>query len=157
MHNHHNFAWKEHHFDQDLWVIRKGSTPAFPGQKGFVGGSMGDISVILEGVESETSRAALYSIIHGAGRAMGRMQAKGKRDKSGNVIRPGLIARDEMFSWIKTVGVELRGADVDEAPQAYKRIEDVLKAHQDTVKILHTLKVIGVVMAEPMCNDPYKD
>ena len=42
------FAWKEHHMDKTFWVVRKGATPAFPGQKGFVGGSMGDISVILE-------------------------------------------------------------------------------------------------------------
>jgi tRNA-splicing ligase RtcB len=157
VHNHHNFAWKERHFDRDLWVIRKGSTPAFAGQKGFVGGSMGDISVILEGVESDMSRSALYSTIHGAGRAMGRMQARGKRDKRGNVIRPGLIAREDMFSWVKAAGVELRGADVDEAPQAYKRIEGVLEAHQDTVKILHTLKPIGVCMADDHTVDPYKD
>lgn len=43
VHNHHNFAWRERHFNKDLWVIRKGATPAYPGQKGFVGGSMGEI------------------------------------------------------------------------------------------------------------------
>ena len=41
VHNHHNFAWRETHQGRDLWVVRKGATPAFPGQKGFVGGSMG--------------------------------------------------------------------------------------------------------------------
>ena len=51
VHNHHNFAWRESHGGQDLWVVRKGATPAFPGQRGFVGGSMGDVSVIIEGVE----------------------------------------------------------------------------------------------------------
>jgi tRNA-splicing ligase RtcB len=45
VHNHHNFAWLEEHDGQQLWVVRKGATPAFPGQRGFVGGSMGDISV----------------------------------------------------------------------------------------------------------------
>ena len=49
------------HYGEDYWVIRKGATPAFPGQKGFVGGSMGDISVILEGKESSESKTALYS------------------------------------------------------------------------------------------------
>jgi tRNA-splicing ligase RtcB len=44
VHNHHNFAWRESHFGKDYWVIRKGATPAFPNQLGFVGGSMGDIS-----------------------------------------------------------------------------------------------------------------
>ena len=50
VHNHHNFAWRESHFGRTYWVIRKGCTPARPGQEGFVGGSMGDESVILEGV-----------------------------------------------------------------------------------------------------------
>src|SRR5271157_4922996 len=52
VHNHHNFAWRETHDGKDLWVVRKGATPAFPGQKGFVGGTMGETSVILEGVEN---------------------------------------------------------------------------------------------------------
>ena len=157
IHNHHNFAWREQHFGRDLWVIRKGSTPAFPGQRGFVGGSMGDISVILEGIDSPQAISALYSTIHGAGRQLGRNQAKGKRDKRGNVIKPGLISRDQMQSWINRSGVELRGADVDEAPQAYKRIEDVLEAHKETVRILNVLKPIGVCMADARTYDPYKD
>ena len=57
VHNHHNFAWREEHFGRTYWVIRKGCTPARPGQEGFVGGSMGDESVILEGVESDDERA----------------------------------------------------------------------------------------------------
>lgn len=158
IHNHHNFAWKERHFDKDLWVVRKGSTPAFPGQKGFVGGSMGDVSVILEGLESTASTQALNSTIHGAGRAMGRTQAKGRTDrKTGKQITPGAISRGQMDEWVKGMGVELRGADVDEAPQAYKRIQKVLEAHLGTVKILHTLKPIGVCMADGRTYDPYKD
>lgn len=78
VHNHHNYAWREKHGDKWLWVVRKGATPAFPGQKGFVGGSMGDMSVILEGRESDESRPALYSTVHGAGRVMSRTQARGK-------------------------------------------------------------------------------
>src|SRR5439155_987600 len=42
VHNHHNFAWREEHFGRTYWVIRKGCTPAQPGQEGFVGGSRGD-------------------------------------------------------------------------------------------------------------------
>jgi len=60
--------------------VRKGATPAFPGQKGFVGGSMGDNAVILEGVESEQSAASLYSTVHGAGRVMSRTAAAGKKN-----------------------------------------------------------------------------
>jgi tRNA-splicing ligase RtcB len=78
VHNHHNFAWRETHFGRDYWVIRKGCTPARPGQEGFVGGSMGDESVILEGVESDENEQALYSTVHGAGRVMSRSQAAGR-------------------------------------------------------------------------------
>ncbi|MGZ8458019.1 MAG: RtcB family protein, partial [Gemmatirosa sp.] len=49
VHNHHNWAWKETHGGEELVVVRKGATPAFPGQLGFVGGSMGDDAVILRG------------------------------------------------------------------------------------------------------------
>jgi tRNA-splicing ligase RtcB len=78
VHNHHNFAWREEHFGRSYWVIRKGCTPARPGQEGFVGGSMGDESVILEGVESGENEQALYSTVHGAGRVMSRTQAAGR-------------------------------------------------------------------------------
>src|SRR5437762_9857890 len=78
VHNHHNFAWREEHFGRTYWVIRKGCTPARPGQEGFVGGSMGDESVILEGVESPDNEQALYSTVHGAGRVMSRSQAAGR-------------------------------------------------------------------------------
>lgn len=79
VHNHHNFAWSEVHDGEYLCVIRKGATPANPGQWGFVGGSMGDISVVLQGVDSAESRAMLYSTVHGAGRVMSRTQAAGKQ------------------------------------------------------------------------------
>jgi tRNA-splicing ligase RtcB (3'-phosphate/5'-hydroxy nucleic acid ligase) len=78
VHNHHNFAWQEEHFGRTYWVVRKGCTPARAGQEGFVGGSMGDESVILEGVESPDNAAALYSTVHGAGRVMSRSQAAGR-------------------------------------------------------------------------------
>src|SRR3954453_16227807 len=78
VHNHHTYAWREEHFGRSYWVIRKGCTPARPGQEGFVGGSMGDDSVILEGVEGEGSKESLYSTVHGAGRVMSRTQAAGK-------------------------------------------------------------------------------
>jgi tRNA-splicing ligase RtcB len=78
VHNHHNFAWREEHFGRTYWVIRKGCTPARAGQEGFVGGSMGDESVILEGVESSENEQALYSTVHGAGRVMSRSAAAGR-------------------------------------------------------------------------------
>lgn len=157
VHNHHNFAWKERHFDKDLWVIRKGATPAFPGQKGFVGGSMGDISVILEGIESPESKTALFSTIHGAGRLLGRTQAKGKFDRKGRCLREGLVKRHDHDHWMREKGVELRGSGLDESPLAYKRIGDVLNAHRDTINIKHILHPIGVCMADERDFDPYKD
>lgn len=81
VHNHHNFAWRERHDGVDYWVHRKGATPAFAGQRGFVGASMGESAVILEGVDSPRSAAALYSTVHGAGRVMSRTQAAGKTKK----------------------------------------------------------------------------
>jgi tRNA-splicing ligase RtcB (3'-phosphate/5'-hydroxy nucleic acid ligase) len=158
-HNHHNFAWRERHFDKDLWVVRKGATPAFPGQRGFVGGSMGDVSVILEGIESPESTQSLNSTIHGAGRLLGRTQAKGKIcRKTGKQLTEGLVKRQEHDAWIKRVAVELRGGDLDESPYAYKRIDEVLRAHEGTIKILHTLTPVGVVMADPKRDfDPYRD
>jgi len=158
VHNHHNFAWKERHFDKDLWVIRKGATPSFPGQRGFVGGSMGDVSVILEGIESEASRSSLYSTVHGAGRVMGRTQAKGKTcRKTGIKLSEGLVSKPAHDEWIKRVRVEVRGGGLDESPYCYRRLPEVLEHHKDTVSILHTLRVIGVAMADERDFDPYKD
>nr|MBA2362894.1 RtcB family protein [Chloroflexia bacterium] len=78
VHNHHNFAWKETHNGEELHVVRKGATPAWPGQRGFIGGSMGDISVVVEGVDDPEAQAALRSTIHGAGRVMSRRRAAGR-------------------------------------------------------------------------------
>jgi len=157
VHNHHNFAWLEEHGGEKLWVVRKGATPAFPGQRGFVGGSMGDQSVILEGVESKLGEETLYSTVHGAGRVMGRREAKGKWNKKGECVQPGKVTPSMMHEWVKREGVELRGAGLDESPHCYKRLPEVLEHHADTVRILHTLTPLGVAMAGANEFDPYKD
>ena len=158
VHNHHNFAWRESHGGEDYWVVRKGATPAFPGQKGFVGGTMGETSVILEGVENESAKHSLYSTVHGAGRVMGRMEAKGKVDKkTGAVLRAGKVSQEMMREWVARAGVELRGAGLDESPHCYKRLNEVLAEHGDSIRILHTLNPIGVAMAGANEFDPYKD
>ncbi|MEY2550428.1 MAG: hypothetical protein QOG12_572 [Verrucomicrobiota bacterium] len=159
VHNHHNFAWREKHDGAEYWVVRKGATPAFPGEKGFIGGSMGDDAVIIEGVESPLSREALFSTVHGAGRVMSRTAAKGKFVKVGGkrIRRDGLVRHDEMMKWIADKKVVLRGGDLDEAPQAYRRLPDVLAAHAGTIRILHTLTPLGVAMAGKDIVDPYKD
>jgi tRNA-splicing ligase RtcB len=145
VHNHHNFAWRERHGDKNLWVVRKGATPAFPGQRGFVGGSMGDDAVILEGIESEDSKGALYSTVHGAGRVFGRKEAKRR------------FGRAEMDDWIKARGVTLIGGDLDESPMAYRRLDEVLSYHHKTARVLHRLSPFIVVMAGSGEKDPYKD
>ena len=159
VHNHHNFAWREKHNGEEYWVVRKGATPAFPAQKGFVGGSMGDDAVIIEGIDSSISREALFSTIHGAGRIMSRTAAKGRFVKVGKkrIRQEGLVRHDEMVKWIADKGVVLRGGDLDEAPQAYRRLPDVLAAHAGTIRILHTLRPLGVAMAGRDIVDPYKD
>ena len=159
VHNHHNFAWREKHYGEGYWVVRKGATPAFPEQKGFVGGSMGDDAVIIEGVDSPISREALFSTVHGAGRIMSRTAAKGRFEKVGKkrIRREGLVRHDEMMKWIADKRVVLRGGDLDEAPQVYRRLPDVLAAHAGTIRILHTLRPLGVAMAGRDIVDPYKD
>jgi tRNA-splicing ligase RtcB len=158
VHNNHNFAWREEHQGEMLWVVRKGATPAFPGQRGFVGGSMGEISVIIEGVENEDAGLSLYSTIHGAGRVMGRMEAKGKVDRrTGEVKRVGKVTQAMMDGWVSRADVELRGAGVDESPDCYKRLTDVLAEHAGSIRVLHALKPIGVAMAGEREVDPYRD
>lgn len=161
VHNHHNFAWLETHGGEELWVVRKGATPAFPGQRGFVGATMAENSVILEGVESGEGKKALYSTVHGAGRVMSRTEAAGRRPwRRGRQqqARGGKISREMMNEWVHDrAQVELRGAGVDESPHCYKRLDDVLAAHSASIRILHTLTPIGVAMAGPDEIDPYKD
>ena len=158
VHNHHNSAWREEHDGQMLWVVRKGATPAFPGQRGFVGGSMGELSVIIEGVENQWGAQSLRSTIHGAGRVMGRMEAKGKYDrKTGEVKRAGKVTQEMMDEWVRQAGVTLRGAGVDESPHCYKRLPEVLAEHAGMIRVLHTLRPIGVAMAGAGEFDPYRD
>lgn len=160
VHNHHNFAWLETHDDEELWVVRKGATPAFPGQRGFVGASMAEESVILEGVESSEGPAALYSTVHGAGRVMSRTEAAGRRPGRGGRGRrtPGKVSREMMHEWVhERAGVELRGGGVDESPHCYKRLAEVMTAHSASIRILHRLTPIGVAMAGANEFDPYRD
>src|SRR5216117_3352061 len=163
VHNHHNFAWQAQHGGERFYVVRKGATPAFPGQKGFVGGSMGDDAVIIQGVASddpavrELQARALYSTVHGAGRVMSRTAAAGKRTRRGQVIKPGAVSREMMLEWVERKNVILRGGGTDESPHVYRRLPDVLAAQGPTVEVLHVLRPLIVVMAGAEEFDPYKD
>src|SRR6201992_862834 len=167
--HHHNFAWVGKHEGRQVWVCRKGATPAFPGQRGFVGGTMGEQSVILEGVApdltTEAGRevareqaASLCRTVHGAVRVMGRKQAAGVFDrKTGVCKREGLVKPEMMDTWLREANVVLKGGGLDEAPQCYKRLSEVLGAHSSTIRILHRLTPLGVAMAGADEFDPYKD
>jgi len=164
VHNHHNFAWLEEHGGERVWVVRKGATPAFPGQLGFIGGSMGDDAVIVRGAESqdpavvETQREALFSTVHGAGRVMSRTAAAGKRHrKTGKMISEGKVSPEMMQEWVARKGVLLRGGGLDESPHVYRRLPEVLAAQGATIELLHTLRPLVVVMAGADEFDPYKD
>jgi tRNA-splicing ligase RtcB len=147
--NHHNFVGRETVDDVDCWVVRKGCTPAYPGQRGFVGATMGEESVVVEGVAA--GDALIHSTIHGAGRVMSRREAKGKKNRPGKVDWPAVRQR------LKERGIELRGGAADEAPEAYKRLDEVLAHHADTIKVTQRLRPLGVAMAGPEIKDPYKD
>jgi tRNA-splicing ligase RtcB len=164
VHNHHNFAWRERHDGEDLIVVRKGATPAFPGQKGFIGGSMGDDAVIVQGTiapgagTEQKQRDAMYSTVHGAGRVMSRTQAAGKRNRrTGKILSRGAVSPEMMHAWVREKNVILRGGGLDESPHVYRRLPDVLAAQRGTIDILHTLRPLIVVMAGADLYDPYKD
>lgn len=160
VHNHHNFAWRETHGEEEFIVVRKGATPAFPGQRSFVGGSMGDDSVILEGTPGGTpdQQAALFSTVHGAGRVMSRTEARGKMNwKTRQVKSPGKVSWEMLREWIGRKGVILRGGGLDESPHVYRRLPEVLAAQGDTIRVVHTLTPLIVVMAGENEFDPYKD
>jgi len=165
VHNHHNFTWKEEHFGETFWVVRKGCTPAFPGQQGFIGSNMLDESVIVEGVDGLEARNTLYSTVHGAGRVLSRRQATGKvkwqKGPDGSrrrvQIAPGRVDYGHTRELAHTQGIDLRGGGADESPECYKVLDEVLSYHHDSIRIRHRLAPVGVIMAGEDVYDPYKD
>jgi tRNA-splicing ligase RtcB (3'-phosphate/5'-hydroxy nucleic acid ligase) len=119
--NSHNLAWKQVVNGQELIVHRKGATPAAAGQLGLIPGSMADPAYLVRG---RGVPGALESASHGAGRQMGRKAAE------------KAIAKADWKAYLADRGVTLLGGGVDEAPQAYKRVEDVIAAQADLVEVL---------------------
>lgn len=121
--NHHNFAWKERHMiggeEKEVFVHRKGATPASDGELGIIPGTMADVSYIVRGLGNE---ASLRSASHGAGRQMSRSQAKRE------------ISPEKARAYVDAAGVTLLGGGLDEAPFAYKKIDDVIEAQRDLVE-----------------------
>lgn len=160
VHNHHNFAFIEEHDGEKYFVVRKGSTPAFPGQRSFIGSTMADTSVIVRGLDTPEAKENLYSTVHGAGRVLGRRQAAGKFKGWGAKrvqVSPGLIDEGDMRRKVAGKGVLLFGAGADESPDCYKKLDEVLEFHKDSVAIETRLTPIIVCMAGANEFDPYKD
>lgn len=158
VHNHHNYAWLE----DGKVVVRKGATP-LTREPAFIGGSMGDASVIVRGTGDDIGNIA--SAPHGAGRVMSRTKAAGKfkkvkgpdgrrrrvRDRS-----TAAVDWDATRAELSARGIVVLGAGADEAPQVYKSLREVL-AHHPNIEVLETLTPLGVVMAGDDEFDPYKD
>lgn len=119
--NSHNLAWKQVVGGREHIVHRKGATPAASGQLGLIPGSMADPAYLVRGRGQPDS---LESASHGAGRQMGRKAAE------------KAIARADWKAYLQDRGVTLLGGGIDEAPQAYKRVEEVIAAQTDLVEVL---------------------
>ncbi|MVN87997.1 RtcB family protein [Deinococcus sp. HMF7620] len=119
--NSHNLAWEQEVGGQNLIVHRKGATPAEAGQLGLIPGSMADPGYVVRGLGN---RDALGSASHGAGRVLGRKAAE------------RTLAKKDVQAYLAARGVTLIGGGIDEAPQAYKRIEEVLARQGDLVDVV---------------------
>jgi tRNA-splicing ligase RtcB len=125
--NHHNFAWKETHDPgdgkgpRDLYVHRKGATPAGAGVLGVIPGSMATPGFIVRGKGSAES---MNSASHGAGRVMSRTKAR-------EAFRWGNVRKD-----LEAAGIEVMSAGIDEVPGVYKDIHAVMAAQQDLVEVI---------------------
>lgn len=123
--NHHNFAWKELHNGEELIVHRKGATPASDGEIGFIPGSMTAKGFIVRGKGNPDS---INSASHGAGRAHSRSSAR------------NLFTKNDIKTELKKHKVSLIGGSVEEAPMAYKNINEVMNYQKDLVDILGTFQ-----------------
>lgn len=132
--NHHNFAWEETLADGTPVIVhRKGATPAGPGVYGIIPGSMGDAGYLVRGRGVASS---LNSASHGAGRKLSRRAAVNS------------IAKKDRDTYLKQRGVTLLGGGMDEAPQAYKDINEVIREQEDLIDIVGTFRPKIVRMAD---------
>ena len=119
--NHHNFAWKENWEGRDVVVHRKGATPAGKDVLGIIPGSMTAPGFIVKG---KGEAASVNSASHGAGRKMSRTKALQS------------ITQSMLKEELKKRGVKLLGAGLDEAPFAYKNIEEVMQNQRQLVEVV---------------------
>ena len=120
--NHHNFAWRETLTDgSEVIVHRKGATPAHAGELGIIPANMTDAGLLVTGLGCEE---ALCSASHGAGRAMSRQEARNS------------FSRYALNRQLAQRGVTLLGGSTEEAPDAYKSIDEVLAASETLIKVV---------------------
>lgn len=124
---HHNYTEKVELFGQEVWLTRKGAINAEEGQPGLIPGSMGTRSYITRG---KGNAEALYSAPHGAGRTMSRNQAKKRFSAEDLDARMGGIVYRPGKDW------------VDEIPDAYKPIDQVMEDASDLCEIVHELRQV---------------
>lgn len=124
---HHNYVAMENHFNENVWVTRKGAVRAREDDYGIIPGSMGAKSFIVRGKGNPQS---FCSCSHGAGRKHSRSEAK------------RLWTQEDVLA--QTAGVECRKDEgiIDELPSAYKDIDKVMANQADLVEPIHELKQI---------------
>lgn len=138
--NHHNFCWKEEHDGKELYVHRKGATPASEGELGVIPGTMVHPAYIVRGKGDADS---LRSASHGAGRVMSRSQAKRE------------LTQKDIESSLNHAGVTLLSSGLDEAPHVYKDIDEVMAEQEDLVEVVGKFTPKIVKMAPP--GEPPED
>lgn len=109
-------------------IIRKGSISSYEGEKLLIPINMRDGSILAIGKGNEDWN---YSAPHGAGRLMSRSEAKSK-------LNINEFENSMKDIWTTSVCEET----IDEAPMAYKSIDDILKFVGDTVEIIDVIKPI---------------
>ncbi|MBS1696527.1 MAG: RtcB family protein [Actinobacteria bacterium] len=124
---HHNYTKREHHGGRDVWLTRKGAIDAHEGVMGLIPGSMGTRSYVVRG---KGSALGLCSAPHGAGRRYSRTKAR-------QLFTAGDLAA-------RMVGIEYRHGEawVDEIPDAYKPVEQVIADAAPLIEVVHELRQI---------------
>ncbi len=110
-----------------LWIHRKGATHAEDGMKGVIPGNMRDGSFVVIGKGNPDS---LFSSSHGAGRVLGRKQAKRE------------LTMEEFRGEMKGVEAKVEESTLDESPMAYKNIFKVMEQQKNLVEVIAHLKPI---------------
>ncbi len=126
---HHNYTEQENHHGRDLWITRKGAISARAGEKGILPGSMGTDSYIVSGLGNADS---YNSSAHGAGRRMSRTQARKQ------LTTESLATAMKGRTWLSNRAKSL----VDEHPDAYKDVQEVIRLSADLVTVEHRLQAV---------------